>query len=620
MQTKIFRTVARRLAGLTLIACCALPAFAQDPPPPTPQPTTTPTPQPINQTPDQQPVARPIPARTIGLESGKVVRWTLRDAITAALDKNVDIELERENVRLMQYDLIAAQGFYDPSISVATLYNRSAIPNTFRFSGAESTAVTRDSISVNGGLTKNFERYGTVLDTTFNNARQGSNTNNLAVQYAPSLGFQLTQPLWRNFRIDRNRQLIQVTRRRLDLSDAVFRQRVIEIISQVQQAYWDLALAIQNEGIARESVKLAETQLNNNKRQVEVGTLAPIDVVSAATQVESRRQQVFQAINQVALAENQLKSLTVESPSDELWNSRIEPVESFDIKPVALPLGDALRLAQENRPEVKQFGLQKDINKIDVSFFRDQSKPQIDFVAGYTTNGLAGSPGVFPNTTTNCSNPVLLNNPGPNEDPTRPYCIPTSVTRLADGRIVPVTGDPILFERRTVTLPANVADQFQGGLFGALGNLFKNEFRTISFGINIGIPLRNRTAKANLGRALEVGRQLDLQERRLLQNIEVEVRNAVQSVETSQLRIDAARAARQYAQQQLEGEEKRFAAGLSNTFLVLTRQNEVSQAQYTELQALADYNKSVATLQRVASITLSSNNVEIKADTPVTIK
>jgi HAE1 family hydrophobic/amphiphilic exporter-1 len=159
-----------------------------------------------------------------------------------------------------------------------------------------------------------------------------------------------------------------------------------------------------------------------------------------------------------------------------------------------------------------------------------------------------------------------------------------------------------------------VSDIFIGGYGTALSNLFKNDFRTWSVGVQFTFPLRNRTAKANLGKALEQERQIDLQNRRLLQNIEVQVRNAVQSVEIAKMRIDAARANRDYAQQQLDGEEKRFQAGLTSTFFVLQRQNELSQARFNEIRALTDYNISVAQLQRVISTTLSSNNIEVKSD------
>jgi len=134
------------------------------------------------------------------------------------------------------------------------------------------------------------------------------------------------------------------------------------------------------------------------------------------------------------------------------------------------------------------------------------------------------------------------------------------------------------------------------------------------------LPLRNRTAKANLGKALETERQIDLQTRQLMQNIEVEVRNAVQAVETAKMRIDAAQAAERYARLQLEGEEKKFQAGLQSTFFVLDRQNQLSVALVNELQAKADYNISVANLHRVMSTTLSNNSIEVKQEAPVTIK
>ena len=615
MKSNRLRAITRNFLGLSLthgltVFCamfCAslisLSVAAQDPPPAQIPPIQ-----------EQQIVARPIPPRTVGLEPGKVVKWTLRDAITNALEKNIDIELERENVRLMQYDLIAAQGFYDPTTTSTILYNKSIRATSFRAAGVDTgNTITSDSLTYNFGATKNFERWGSFVQADFNNSRNVSNTNTLTTQYSPSLAFQLAQPLFKNFEIDTARRQIRVTKKRLDLTDAQFRQRVILIISQVQQAYWDLSLAIKNEGVQRESVALAETFLNNTKRQVEVGTLAPIEIVSAATQLESRRQSVFQAMNQVGLAENTLKALTASGSNDELWSTLIDPVEPFDIKPYSIPVADAVKLAHENRPEIKQQSLSKEINKIDVDFFRNQAKPQVDLVASYRTDGLGGTPLVVSGRS--CT-PLAVR--APNGDSLTPICATLGLRQDAPGVFTPIAFDPKV--PTTVTAPADINSQFVGGYGTALSNLFKNQFRTWSVGVQFSLPLRNRTAKANLGRSLEVGRQIDLQTRQLMQNIEFEVRNAVQSVETAKLRIEAAQAATTYARQQLDGENKRFAAGLQSTFFVLQRQNELSQAQLSELIALADYNKAIATLQRVMSTTLSINSIEIKQEAPVTIK
>jgi HAE1 family hydrophobic/amphiphilic exporter-1 len=505
------------------------------------------------------PVTRALPQRTSGLDANKVVRWSLRDAILAALDNNVDIELERQNVRLAQYDITAAQGFYDPTTTSRILYNAAQRPNTFRFSGSALDTVSSNTLNYDFGARKNFEKWGTSATADFNNQRNTSNTANFTPLYTPTLSFNITQPIKKDFRIDQTRRQIRIAKRQLDLSDVIFRQRAIETISRVQQAYWNLALAIRDEAIQLDAVKLAETQLNQNQRQVEVGTLAPIDVVQSATVLETRRQQVYQAMEQISQAENALKVLVVNGPSDELWKTRIEPTEAFDVKPITLPLEDAVKLAEKNRPEMQQFLFQREINKTNVEFFTNQTKPQIDLVGSYSIQGIGGQP-------------------APN--------IP----------------------------PNQIFTKFVGAYGTGLKNLLKQSYPTVSFGVQFSFPLRNRTALANLGRAKEQQRQLDLQERRLLQNIQLDVRNAVQAVEIAKLRIEAARAATEYARQQLEGEQKRFAAGLSTTFFVLQRQQDLTQTRGTELRALADYNKAIANLQSVMGTTLSSNSIEVKSE------
>ncbi len=505
------------------------------------------------------PVSRPLPTRTSGLDPNKVVRWSLRDAIMAALENNVDIELERQNVRMAQFDITAAEGFYDYTTTSRLLYNAVQRPNTFRFTGTALDTTTSNTLNFDFGARKNFEKWGSIATADFTNSRATSNTANFSPLYQPVLSFNITQPIKRNFRIDSTRRQIRIAKRQLDLNDVIFRQRAIEIISRVQQAYWNLALAIRDEAIQLDAVKLAETQLSQNQRQVEVGTLAPIDVVQSATVLETRRQQVYQAMEQISQAENALKALVVSGPSDELWKTRIDPTEAFDVKPITLPLDDAVRLAESNRPEMHQFKFQREINKTNVEFFANQTKPQIDLVGNYSIVGVGGQA-----------------NAG-----------------------VPAT---------------QLFDKFVGNYGTGLKNLLKQSFPTISFGVQFSFPLRNRTALANLGRAKEQERQLSLQERRLVQNIQLEVRNAVQSVEIAKLRIEAARAASEYARQQLEGEQKRFAAGLSTTFFVLQRQTDLTQTRGTELRALADYNKAVATLQSVMGTTLTSNSVEVKSE------
>jgi HAE1 family hydrophobic/amphiphilic exporter-1 len=232
-------------------------------------------------------------------------------------------------------------------------------------------------------------------------------------------------------------------------------------------------------------------------------------------------------------------------------------------------LPEAVQLALTNRPEVQTFALQQEISRLDIAYYRNQSLPQLDLVATYGLTGLSGTPALIPD---------------------------------VNGIPQPVTIDP----------------RFVGGYFNALGNLFSFAYPNYRVGLNFSFPLRNRTARANLGRALAISRQVDEQQRRQLQLIEAEVRNAYQATQATQLRVNAARAARQYAEDQLAGEEKKFAAGLSTTFLVLQRQNELSQARGVEVRALTDYNIAIANLQRAVATTLTSNNINITSEVPAT--
>ena len=568
----------KNLSHFFALCFCLLSAAGAQAQTPIPSTQTAPI-----QAPDIKP--RAIPQRTVGIDPNKVLSWSLRDAVLTALERNVDIQMERENVRLAEYDLYAVRGVYDPSFTSTLSYSPQRFANA-----TPSSAITTPSgnvisgvgkvisvktLTYNFGMNRSIEKTGGSFQFGFNNTRTNSNRSNFDPQYQPSVSIGFTQPLMRNYKIDTNRRLIKITKRQLDLSDMQFRQRAIQIISQVQQAYWDLAFAIRDEEIQRDAVKLAETQLTNNQRQVEVGTLAPIDVVTAATSVESRRISVFTAMNQVSQAENTLKQLVADGESSDVWTAKIIPQEAFEIQPVSLPLDEALRLARDNRPELKQLLLQKDINSTNIDYFRNQTKPQVDAFVTYSPTGIGGTP--------------------------------TSATFRRDAlgnNVLDSQGNPI----------TSVDPDFSGGYGTSLKNLFTNKYNSLQFGLTIQIPWKNRIAEANLGRAVEQTKQLDLQVRKQTQDIETQIRNDVQAIEFAKMRIEAARAQQQYAQQQLDGEQKRFEAGLTTTFFVLQRQNESSIAKGQYIRALTDYNKLVAQLQRDIGTTLSNNNIEVKSD------
>ncbi|MGH9841326.1 MAG: TolC family protein [Blastocatellia bacterium] len=535
---------------------------------------------------------KPQSEKRVGVDSAKRVTLTLRDAMLMALENNRDIEVERLNVQMNEFDVTAAQGAYDPSLSASLYYDRRTIPATSIFASGET-----DNVVGSAAFTQRTPWNGSSFQATYDNNRSTTANpfNDLNPQITNSLNFTFTQPLWRNRATDLPRRQIRIARKRLDISDAQFRQRAIEVIAQVQRAYWDLVFARRDREIKRESVELAQTQLDHNQRLVEAGTLAPADIISARVELERRNDEAEAAVDAIQRAENSLKALMLLTGNAEMWNSEIVPAEQPQVEATAsVPLEDGVRLAYQNRPEMQQFRLRGELNKIDADYFRNQTKPQIDFFATYGTVGLAGA-------RREGANPLTASSG-----------LTTERINQLIGRINALTpGQPPL-----VPIPptnfGSVPEELVGGYGQSALNLFKNEFRSWRFGVNINLPLRNRTAQANLGRSLAEGKQIEAQRQRLEQAIEVEVRNALQAVETAKRRVEAAKNSRVNAELQYQSEQRKFDAGQSTNFFVLDRQNALSAARGRELRAMTDYTKAIAELQRVMSTTLSSNNVSVK--------
>ena len=550
----------------------------------------------------QSAIRNPQAEKRVGVDSTKRQNLTLREAITLALENNRDIEIEKINVQMNEFDVRAGYGAYDPVVSTGLVYNRQTTPVASILAGGENGRLTTDSLSSTTGLTQRMMEQGGVFQGTFDNHRDTTQNlfQSLNPTYNTSLNFSFTQPLWKNRTIDAPRRQIKIAKKRLDLSDSQFRQRAIEIIASVQRAYWELVFARRDREIKRESVELADTQLKHNERLVEAGTLAPADIISARVELERRNDEAEAALDAIQRAENALKTLMLQPSSGEQWAAELIPVEAPQVdSDAALPLADAVRLARANRPELQQFKLRGEINQVDADYFRNQTKPQIDLIASYGTIGLAGSERKETNFF-QASNDLLygsLNNLitrvnllGPNQPPLPLFPLSTG--------------------------GSGIPDFLQGSYGQSLANLFKNSFRTFRVGVSINLPLRNRAAQANLGHSLAEGRQIETQRQKLEQLIEVEVRNSLQAVETAKKRVEAAKNSRTNAELQYASEQRKFDAGQSTNFLVLDRQNALSSARGRELRALTDYTKAVAELQRALSTTLTSNSVEIQSAIP----
>ncbi|HTF36754.1 MAG TPA: TolC family protein [Blastocatellia bacterium] len=527
-------------------------------------------------------------APRVGVDESRPLALALFDAVKMALEQNREIEVERLNVRQAEYDLFAARGATDISLGASSFYEHKNVPVGSVLAGGPNGSLTTKSLNYDF-TAQQLLPTGAQWLAGFTNSRSDSNSvfASLNPQYTTALNIQIRQPVLRNFSIDDARRRIRIASRALDLSDSQFRQKAIDIIARVQRSYWDLVFALRDVQIQRASVDLAKTQLGRNKRMVNEGTLAPIELVSVEAELEKRSENVLSAIETVTRAENALKQLVLGDRESGVWNQPIIPTEAPDLRPVSYALTDAVASAFANRPELAQNNLKQEVNKIDVKYFASQTKPQVDLIASYASTGLSGSP-------------LLIGNPF------------TATTTLLVERVNALSG---LAGIPPVAIPPSspLPGFLLGGYGQSLSNLFSNDFRTFRFGVAFSFPVKNRAAEGQLGRAFAEGRKIGAQRKTLEQTIEVEVRNAVQAVETGRLRVETARASREAAEKQSESEQRRFQAGLSTTYFVLERQNDLSAAQGRELKAMTDYSKALSELQRVMGTTLTTANVEVNS-------
>ena len=541
---------------------------------PTPVPEGSATeepPTPLFPTIEQRPLP-PLPNLTrLGVTSDNTIALSLNDAIKRALQNNNDIEVARDDVRFAETQLRSLEGVYDPIFSITPQYDKRITPQTSIFSGATSTGTTSQTVyTLSPAINKAFSTGGGQYQLSFANTKTITNATSSTLNpiYASNLSLSFTQPLWRNRSIDNNRHQIRVQKKRLEQSDADFRQRTIDVISQVQGAYWDLAFALRDQQIQLANLNLTRENLRVVEAQISVGVVAPLQRAEVLTEMATRESALLTATQTVSTAENVLKQLLLKDSTSPEWSAQITPTDTPTVDVTPVDLNGAITEARKNRPDLQRLRIQREINDLDVQFFKNQTKPQVDLQTTLATTGLAGA-----------------------------RCVPDPSV----GKTCP-----------TATPPADLV----GGYGQDLNNLFGFSTRNVSVGVAIQIPFRNQTAKANLAGARIQREQLEASMRSQEQVAEVDVRNSAQAVESARLRVVTARTARENAEVQLQGEQRLYAVGRSTTFLLFQRENALANARDQELRAETDYNKARSSLQRATSTTLRANNVVVDATTP----
>ena len=546
------------------------------------------------QGPAQGEVAVVLPAR-VGVDSASPLFLTLADAIRLTLDQNNDVVVARLDKDASRQDIRAAEGVFDPRFVPMLSYQRTVSASASAIGGAINGRLEQDQVVGALGLDGRTPWAGGRFTVDFTSTRiETSNQfSRLNPQFPSALSATYVQPLSRGRTIDAERREIELARRSADLTDNQLTQVLMDQLTLVEQAYWDVVFAVRSLEVQTTALGQAQSQVASNERQAREGTLAPIDVVEAQIQASNFRQNVALAQQALTEAENRLKRLMLASRDAPQWRQPIVPSEVVDVPAPSASLEEAVRLALARRPELGALEATRAQNEIDRQFYTDQARPQLDLVGTYTLSGLAGT-ALQSSTPIDSDDAALLARL--NELSERAGLVALPVPAPSSGSTVP----PFLV----------------GSYGSSLDNLISRRYPTAIVQLQMELPFGNNTARANLARTQIVSNQIARQRQQLEQTIEAEVRNTLQAVQSTQQRLEAATSARRNALEQYESERRRFESGLSTVFLVLERQTALVSAQARELRARADVNQAVALLERATGGTLDRHLVKVTGNGP----
>jgi outer membrane protein TolC len=545
---------------------------------------------------------------------------SLDDAIAVALENNLDIELSRYTPQLAQVDLLRAQaggllrgvptavrastasvqsqvtggstggagsgvsaqsassesgvggavitqtGVAVPTLdpvffSSATLGHRSSPQSNTITTG--TTALAFDSRQFNFGYQQNFTS-GTSFTYAWNNSYFSSNNRNSIINpgWNPNMQLQVTQRLLQGFGFAVNNRNIRVARNNLKVGDLTFKLQVMTTIAGIVNLYWDLVSFNEDLKVKKKALEVARKFYDDNRKQVAIGTLAPIEIVRAEARVAQAQQELTNSetalLQQETIIKSALSRTGVASPS--VAEARIIPTDRL-AEPSSEHLDklkDLVELALNSRPDLQQTRIGIENTRIAISGSRSQLLPALDLQASFQNNSLAGQP-----------NALLA------------------------------------------TAPQLIDPFFQGGYGNALGQIFRRNFPDYSIGFNLSIPIRNRTAQADYIRDQITLRQAELNAQRQVNDVRVNVQNALIAVIQAKARYDSAVKERRLQEQTLDAENKKYALGASTAFQVVQTQRDLAQAQAGEVAALANYSRARVQLDLQTAQILNKYNVEI---------
>lgn len=547
------------------------------------------------------------------IQNGKLM-LSLEDAISLALENNLDIRVQRFTPWIAQTDVLrtkaggAARGLggtgtasvlgaipsttFDPFFTSGVNWSSNDLPvNNGLLSGTGASTtfgeVRTHIANYNFGVSQGFHT-GTAISAAWDNARQSTTSTfnffNPSVQ--STLIFSVQQQLLNGFGILPNTRFIIEAKNTLKVANSQFAQQVIATVSQVQNFYWELVFATRNVQVQEAALATSQKLYEDNKKQLEIGTMAPLDVLTAESELATNQQNLIVAQTTQLQQQTQLLNAITKNPTDRsLAGVEIVPTTaisapSLDIDSIVLD--DAVKEAWAKRPEILQAQLNLKNAGVEVKATRNALLPTLTLFGQFSTTGLGGN----------------------------------STVRTPTTTLVPITSEPIVMSNGTATgefvgTPVFTTTAVPGGLSDALGQITSNRFPSFAVGLNLTLPIRNRSAQADSARALLDERQLETSYRQLENTIFVGVRNALIALQQDKARVAAAEKAGDLARQTLDAEEKKYRLGASTSYQVILRSRDLTTAQGNEIRAKADMAEAVVNFNQAVGRTLDVNRVTV---------
>jgi outer membrane protein TolC len=489
-------------------------------------------------------------------QAGPMVSLTVDEAVARALERNLDLQVQRLNPRLTNYSLAGILAGYKPTLTSNFVTERRTSLPASQLQALGSSQTNDQTLQWNSGVQQNMKWGGGNLNVRFNNSR--SETTNPAATRNPGYNSNIfatyTQPLLRNFKIDNTRFSLTSARLNLEIEDINLKTTITNTEASVRNAYWDLVFAVQAIEAARRSLDLSSKLVADNRMRVEIGTMAPIDVVQAQAEEAARRQALVNAENTFRTNELALKRLLVSGADDELWKATLNPTDRPEPGNEPIDLEQAVANALQSRTDLEIARKNVALNDVSLKNIRNQTLPDLSLVTNYQLQGRGG----------------------------------TELKRSGIG--------------------GAVTERIPGGYFDALETISKFTAPTWSFQLNLSYPIGTSAAEYSLARARVQLQQTQAQIKQAELQVASDVTLAAINVRNMLEAVEAAQVSRELSDKRLEAAQSKFDVGMATNFEVVQAQRDLADARNSELRQLLNYRKALVDFQR-SQITGSARNV-----------